>query len=240
MFSSPESLIRLDMSEFMEKFSVSRIIGSPPGYVGYDEAGQLTEKVRRKPYCVILFDEIEKAHPDVLNILLQILDDGHITDAQGRNVNFENTVIVMTSNAGSTTGSTGAVGFGRTENEQGKAKAMKALEGFLRPEFINRVDEIVYFNKLTEDNFKAIARIMLSELQGNLKDKGITFTYGEDLLDYLVKKSYSITYGARNLRRQIQKDLEDPIATRIIDSYMEPVSKITVTADGETLNIASE
>ncbi len=240
MFSSPESLIRLDMSEFMEKFSVSRIIGSPPGYVGYDEAGQLTEKVRRKPYCVILFDEIEKAHPDVLNILLQILDDGHITDAQGRNVNFENTVIVMTSNAGSTTGSTGAVGFGRTENEQGKAKAMKALEGFLRPEFINRVDEIVYFNKLSEDNFKAIARIMLTELQGNLKEKGIVFTYGEDLLDYLVTKSYSITYGARNLRRQIQKDLEDPIATRIIDSYMEPVSKITVTADGEKLNIASE
>ncbi len=240
MFNSPESLIRLDMSEFMEKFSVSRIIGSPPGYVGYDEAGQLTEKVRRKPYCVILFDEIEKAHPDVLNILLQILDDGHITDAQGRNVNFENTVIVMTSNAGSTTGSTGAVGFGRTEDEQGKAKAMKALEGFLRPEFINRVDEIVYFNKLTEDNFKHIAQIMLKELQDNLRDKGIALTYGEDLLDYLVKKSYSITYGARNLRRQIQKDLEDPIATKIIDSYMEPISKIAVTAQGEELNITAE
>ncbi len=240
MFSSPESLIRLDMSEFMEKFSVSRIIGSPPGYVGYDEAGQLTEKVRRKPYCVILFDEIEKAHPDVLNILLQILDDGHITDAQGRNVNFENTVIVMTSNAGSTTGSTGAVGFGRSENEQGKAKAMKALEGFLRPEFINRVDEIVYFNKLTEDNFKAIAKIMLGELTANLRDKGIALTYGDDLLDYLVKKSYSITYGARNLRRQIQKDLEDPIATKIIDSYMEPVSKINVAVEGENLVITSE
>ena len=240
MFSSPESLIRLDMSEFMEKFSVSRIIGSPPGYVGYDEAGQLTEKVRRKPYCVILFDEIEKAHPDVLNILLQILDDGHITDAQGRTVNFENTVIVMTSNAGSTTGSTGAVGFGRSENEQGKAKAMKALEGFLRPEFINRVDEIVYFNRLTEENFKAIAQIMLKELTANLRDKGIVFNYDDSLMDYLVKKSYSLTYGARNLRRQIQKDLEDPIATKIIDSYMEPVSKINVTSDGETLSITAE
>ncbi|MCI9263232.1 MAG: AAA domain-containing protein [Oscillospiraceae bacterium] len=240
MFNSPESLIRLDMSEFMEKFSVSRIIGSPPGYVGYDEAGQLTEKVRRKPYCVILFDEIEKAHPDVLNILLQILDDGHITDAQGRNVNFENTVIVMTSNAGSTTGSTGSVGFGRSETEQGKAKAMKALEGFLRPEFINRVDEIIYFNKLSEDNFKSIARIMLKELDHNLRDKAIALSFDEGLLDYLVKKSYSQTYGARNLRRQIQKDLEDPIATKIIDSYMEPISKIKVTTEGETLRIEAE
>jgi ATP-dependent Clp protease ATP-binding subunit ClpB len=240
MFNSPESLIRLDMSEFMEKFSVSRIIGSPPGYVGYDEAGQLTEKVRRKPYCVILFDEIEKAHPDVLNILLQILDDGHITDAQGRNVNFENTVIVMTSNAGSTTGSTGAVGFGRSETEQGKAKAMKALEGFLRPEFINRVDEIVYFNKLTEDNFKAIAQIMLTELSQNLREKGIAFSYDNGLMDYLTKKSYSQTYGARNLRRQIQKDLEDPIATKIIDSYMEPLSKIRAVSDGETLTVEAE
>ncbi len=240
MFNSPESLIRLDMSEFMEKFSVSRIIGSPPGYVGYDEAGQLTEKVRRKPYCVILFDEIEKAHPDVLNILLQILDDGHITDAQGRNVNFENTVIVMTSNAGSTTGSTGSVGFGRSETEQGKAKAMKALEGFLRPEFINRVDEIVYFNKLTEENFKAIAQIMLNELSQNLREKGIAFSHDDGLMDYLVKKSYSQTYGARNLRRQIQKDLEDPIATKIIDSYMEPVSKIKAVSDGETLTVEAE
>ncbi len=240
MFNSPESLIRLDMSEFMEKFSVSRIIGSPPGYVGYDEAGQLTEKVRRKPYCVILFDEIEKAHPDVLNILLQILDDGHITDAQGRNVNFENTVIVMTSNAGSTTGSTGSVGFGRSETEQGKAKAMKALEGFLRPEFINRVDEIVYFNKLSEDNFKDIAQIMLKELSQNLQDKGITLTYNDGLLDYLVKKSYSQTYGARNLRRQIQKDLEDPIATKIIDSYMNPISKLTVASNGESLTVDAE
>ena len=234
MFHSPESLIRLDMSEFMEKFAVSRIIGSPPGYVGYDEAGQLTEKVRRKPYCVILFDEIEKAHPDVLNILLQILDDGHITDAQGRNVNFENTVIVMTSNAGSDARtSAGSVGFGRTADQQGRERAMKALESFLRPEFINRVDEIVYFNKLTEDNFKAIAAIMLRELQDALKEKGITFTWDDALLDYLVKKSYSMTYGARNRRRQIQKDLEDDIATKLIDSYLHPIQSIHASADGE-------
>ena len=234
MFHSPESLIRLDMSEFMEKFAVSRIIGSPPGYVGYDEAGQLTEKVRRKPYCVILFDEIEKAHPDVLNILLQILDDGHITDAQGRNVNFENTVIVMTSNAGSDARtSVGSVGFGRTADQQGRERAMKALDSFLRPEFINRVDEIVYFNKLTEDNFKAIAAIMLRELQDALKEKGITFTWDDALLDYLVKKSYSMTYGARNLRRQIQKDLEDDIATKLIDSYLHPIQSIHASADGE-------
>ncbi|MGN8895464.1 AAA family ATPase [Flavonifractor sp. HCP28S3_F3] len=241
MFHSPESLIRLDMSEFMEKFAVSRIIGSPPGYVGYDEAGQLTEKVRRKPYCVILFDEIEKAHPDVLNILLQILDDGHITDAQGRNVNFENTVIVMTSNAGSDARtSAGSVGFGRTADQQGKERAMKALEGFLRPEFINRVDEIVYFNKLTEDNFKAIAAIMLGELRDTLKEKGITFTWDEALLDHLVRKSYSQTYGARNLRRQIQKDLEDDIATKLIDSYLHPISAIHATSDGEKAIITAE
>ena len=241
MFHSPESLIRLDMSEFMEKFAVSRIIGSPPGYVGYDEAGQLTEKVRRKPYCVILFDEIEKAHPDVLNILLQILDDGHITDAQGRNVNFENTVIVMTSNAGSDARtSAGSVGFGRTADQQGRERAMKALESFLRPEFINRVDEIVYFNKLTEDNFKAIAAIMLRELQDALKEKGITFTWDDALLDYLVKKSYSMTYGARNLRRQIQKDLEDDIATKLIDSYLHPIQSIHASADGEHPVLSAE
>ena len=234
MFNSPESLIRLDMSEFMEKFAVSRIIGSPPGYVGYDEAGQLTEKVRRKPYCVVLFDEIEKAHPDVLNIMLQILDDGHITDAQGRNVNFENTVIVMTSNAGSANKSAGSVGFGRTANEMGKDRAMKALGEFLRPEFINRVDEVVYFNRLTEDNFKEIAKIMLQELTDNLREKGITFTWDDSVLDYLVKKSYSAAYGARNLRRQIQKDLEDPIATKIIDSYQTPVTQIkAVGEDGK-------
>ena len=241
MFHSPESLIRLDMSEFMEKFAVSRIIGSPPGYVGYDEAGQLTEKVRRKPYCVILFDEIEKAHPDVLNILLQILDDGHITDAQGRNVNFENTIIVMTSNAGSDARtSAGSVGFGRTAGEQGRERAMKALEGFLRPEFINRVDEVVYFNKLTEDNFKAIASIMLEELRGTLKEKGVAFTWDEALLDYLVKRSYSQTYGARNLRRQIQKDLEDDIATKLIDGYLHPISSIHATSDGEKAVVTAE
>ena len=241
MFHSPESLIRLDMSEFMEKFAVSRIIGSPPGYVGYDEAGQLTEKVRRKPYCVILFDEIEKAHPDVLNILLQILDDGHITDAQGRNVNFENTVIVMTSNAGSDARtSAGSVGFGRTADQQGRERAMKALESFLRPEFINRVDEIVYFNKLSEDNFKSIAAIMLGELRDTLKEKGITFTWDDALLDHLVRKSYSQTYGARNLRRQIQKDLEDDIATKLIDSYLRPISAIHATSDGEKAIITAE
>ena len=239
MFHSPESLIRLDMSEFMEKFAVSRIIGSPPGYVGYDEAGQLTEKVRRKPYCVILFDEIEKAHPDVLNILLQILDDGHITDAQGRNVNFENTVIVMTSNAGSEAKGSGSVGFGATAAEQGRERAMKALEGFLRPEFINRVDEIVYFNRLTEDNFKAIAAIMLGELKTNLAEKGITFSWDEALLSYLVKKSYSAAYGARNLRRQIQKDLEDPIATLIINSYRAPITQVKATSDGESAQVLS-
>jgi ATP-dependent Clp protease ATP-binding subunit ClpA len=239
LFNAPESLIRLDMSEFMEKHAVSRIIGSPPGYVGYDEAGQLTEKVRRKPYCVILFDEIEKAHPDVLNVLLQILDDGHITDAHGKVVNFENTVIVMTSNAGSEAKGSGSVGFGRTANEQGKERVMKALEGFLRPEFINRVDEIVYFNRLTEDNFKDIARIMLQELADNLAEKGITFTYDESLLDYLVRKSYSMTYGARNLRRLLQKDLEDAIATRIIDSYQSPVTQLKATAEGDSVSLIS-
>ena len=229
LFNSPDALIRLDMSEFMEKHSVSRIVGSPPGYVGYDEAGQLTEKIRRKPYAVILFDEIEKAHPDVLNVLLQILDDGEITDAHGRKVNFENTVIVMTSNAGSST-KEGTVGFGRTVSEQDREKAMKALEQFLRPEFINRVDEVICFNRLTEENFKGIAAIMLKELQDSLRDKGITFTYEPSLVDYLTEKSYSITYGARNLRRCIQKDLEDPMATRIIESYESPITQIRARA----------
>ena len=229
LFSSPDALIRLDMSEFMEKHSVSRIVGSPPGYVGYDEAGQLTEKIRRKPYAVILFDEIEKAHPDVLNVLLQILDDGEITDAHGRKVNFENTVIVMTSNAGSST-KEGTVGFGRTVSEQDREKAMKALEQFLRPEFINRVDEVICFNRLTEENFRAIAAIMLKELQDSLKEKGITFSYEPSLVDYLTEKSYSITYGARNLRRCIQKDLEDPMAARIIESYESPITQIRARA----------
>ena len=238
LFNTPESLIRLDMSEFMEKHAVSRIIGSPPGYVGYDEAGQLTEKIRRKPYSVILFDEIEKAHPDVLNILLQILDDGRITDAHGRTVNFENTVIVMTSNAGSNTKS-GSVGFARTANEQGRERAMKALQEFLRPEFINRVDEIVYFNQLTEDNFKAIAAPMLQELQDSLAEKGIVFTWQDSLLDYLVKKSYSAAYGARNLRRLIQKELEDAIASRIIDSWQHPVARLDASSDGEQLVLSA-
>ena len=234
LFNAPESLIRLDMSEFMEKHSVSRIIGSPPGYVGYDEAGQLTEKIRRKPYSVILFDEIEKAHPDVLNVLLQILDDGQITDAHGRKVNFENTVIVMTSNAGSDR-KEGSVGFNKTVNEQGKDRAMKALQGFLRPEFINRVDEIVYFNKLTEENFKPIARLMLDELKGSMKEKGLTFTYDDALVDYLVKKSYSATYGARNLRRTIQKEVEDRMALAIINSYDRPITQLSATAENEEI-----
>lgn len=204
LFDSPESLIRLDMSEFMEKFSVSRIIGSPPGYVGYDEAGQLTEKIRRKPYSVVLFDEIEKAHPDVLNILLQILDDGRITDAQGRTVNFENTVIVMTTNAGSNRKG-GAMGFGGTVNDMGRERALKALGEFLRPEFINRVDEIVYFNSLTEENFRSIAKLMLEETRDAIAERGIRMTWNTALIDYLVRKSYSVTYGARNLRRTIQK-----------------------------------
>jgi len=229
LFNAPESLIRLDMSEFMEKHSVSRIVGSPPGYVGYDEAGQLTEKIRRKPYSVVLFDEIEKAHPDVLNVLLQILDDGQITDAHGRKVNFENTVIVMTSNAGSDTKSAGAVGFGGSADDQGRERIMKALQDFLRPEFLNRVDEIVCFNHLTKENFAGIARIMLDELKASLGDKGYTFRYDEALVDYLVEKSYSLTYGARNLRRLIQKELEDPMAARIIDAFEHPITQISAT-----------
>ncbi len=237
LFNTPDSLIRLDMSEFMEKHTVSRIVGSPPGYVGYDDAGQLTEKVRRKPYCVILFDEIEKAHPDVMNILLQILDDGRITDAHGKVVNFENTVIVMTTNAGSSNKASGSVGFGRTANQQGRERAMKALEDFLRPEFINRVDEIVYFNQLTKENFKGICNLMLDELREVMANKGITFTCGDDVTEYLVNKSYSTLYGARNLRRLIQKELEDPIATRLIDGYSSPISSITATADESGITV---
>ena len=230
LFNAPESLIRLDMSEFMEKHSVSRIVGSPPGYVGYDEAGQLTEKIRRKPYSVVLFDEIEKAHPDVLNVLLQILDDGQITDAHGRRVNFENTVIVMTSNAGSDSKSAGAVGFGGSADDQGRERTMKALRDFLRPEFLNRVDEIVCFNHLTKENFSGIARIMLDELRTSLSEKGFAFRYDDALVDYLVEKSYSLTYGARNLRRLIQKELEDPMASRIIDNFEHPITQISATA----------
>ena len=238
LFNSPDALIRLDMSEFMEKHSVSRIVGSPPGYVGYDEAGQLTEKIRRKPYAVILFDEIEKAHPDVMNVLLQILDDGEITDSHGRKVNFENTVIVMTSNAGSER-KEGTVGFGHTVNEQNRDRAMKALGEFLRPEFLNRVDEVICFNRLDEKNFAGIAHIMLDELQKSLEDKGLHFTWDENVENYLVKKSYSATYGARNLRRTIQKELEDVMAAQIIDSYEHPVTQIHASMEDGKLVVRS-
>ena len=234
LFDSVDSLVRLDMSEYMERHSVSKLIGSPPGYVGYDEAGQLTEKIRRKPYSVILFDELEKAHPDVLNVLLQILDDGRITDAQGRVVNFENTVIVMTSNAGSDR-KDGSVGFGRSVTEQTKEKAMKALQEFLRPEFINRVDEIICFNRLDEKNFTDIARLMLNELKGSLEEKGLHLSWDDGVVEYLVKKSFSAAYGARNLRRTIQKELEDEMAARIIDSYENPITQIRAVMEDEKL-----
>lgn len=230
MFDSPESLIRLDMSEFMEKFSVSRIIGSPPGYVGYDEAGQLTEKIRRKPYSVVLFDEIEKAHPDVMNILLQILDDGRITDAQGRTVNFENTIIIMTTNAGSNS-KTGNVGFGGSLSDMSRERAMKALNEFLRPEFINRVDEVICFNQLSEDNFRSIAALMLGEVKTAMEGRGMELCWEESLVDYLVKKGYSVTYGARNLRRLIQKEIEDLIAGKLIELRGAEIKKITLLAD---------
>ena len=236
LFNTPDALIRLDMSEFMEKHSVSRIVGSPPGYVGYDEAGQLTEKIRRKPYAVVLFDEIEKAHPDVLNVLLQILDDGEITDAHGRKVNFENTIIVMTSNAGSAT-KEGTVGFDRTQREQDSDRAMKALQQFLRPEFINRVDAVITFNRLSEENFQSIARIMLEELRGSLADKGVAFTYDDELVAFLTHRSFSRTYGARNLRRTIQKELEDSIATELINSYEHPVSQVKATVENEAVKL---
>ena len=239
LFDSVDSLIRVDMSEYMEKHTVSKLIGSPPGYVGYDEAGQLTEKIRRRPYSVVLFDEIEKAHPDVLNILLQVLDDGRITDAQGRVVNFENTVIVMTSNAGSE-GGVGGMGFGRSQNDQLKEKTMKALRGFLRPEFINRVDEIVTFNHLTEENFLGIADIMLAELRDSLSARGLTLIWDDSLRQLLVKKAYSVTYGARNLRRTIQKELEDPISEAIIDSFERPISSIRVHVEEDTVRLETE
>ena len=239
LFDSVDSLIRLDMSEFMEKHTVSKLIGSPPGYVGYDEAGQLTEKIRRKPYSVVLFDEIEKAHPDVLNVLLQVLDDGRITDAQGRVVNFENTIIVMTSNAGSE-GRVGGLGFGRTDSDMVKEKTMNALKEFLRPEFINRVDEIITFNHLTEENFLAIADIMLSELKQSLTDRGLSLTWDEQLRQYLSDKAYSVTYGARNLRRTIQKELEDPISERIIDSFEDPISGIHIAVEQDQISVTAQ
>ena len=239
LFDSVDSLIRVDMSEYMEKHTVSKLIGSPPGYVGYDEAGQLTEKIRRKPYSVILFDEIEKAHPDVLNILLQVLDDGRITDAQGRVVNFENTIIVMTTNAGSE-GQVGGMGFGRTSGDMVKERTMKALQGFLRPEFINRVDEIITFNQLTEDNFLGIADIMLNELRQSLADRGLTLTCDDGVRGYLVQKAYSQVYGARNLRRTIQRDLEDPISEKIMDSFDAPISALRVTVKDDRIVVESE
>lgn len=239
LFDTPETLIRLDMSEFMEKHSVSRIIGSPPGYVGYDEAGQLTEKVRRKPYSVLLFDEIEKAHPDVMNILLQILDEGKITDAQGRTVSFENTVIVMTSNAGSNR-SEGALGFGKTQGDANKEKALKALREFLRPEFLGRVDEIVVFNDLDEEAFKKIAVLMLDEFKEPLRDKGITFDYSEEAVAELAKQSVGGTRGARDLRNNIRRKVEDKIAETIIDHIDTPVTSITVDAKDGDVTLITE
>ena len=236
MFDSVDSLIRLDMSEYMEKHTVSKLIGSPPGYVGYDEAGQLTEKIRRKPYSVVLFDEIEKAHPDVLNILLQVLDDGRITDAQGRTVNFENAIIVMTSNAGSE-GRVGGLGFGRTDQEQVRDKTMSALKEFLRPEFLNRVDEIITFNHLTKENFLEITDIMLRGLQENLSSRGLTFDWEEPVKEYLVKEAFSTVYGARNLQRTIQRLVEDPISEKIIDSFDHPISAIHVSVGESGLDI---
>ena len=236
LFDTPDALVRLDMSEYMEKHTVSRLIGSPPGYVGYDEAGQLTEKIRRKPYSVVLFDEIEKAHPDVMNLLLQILDDGRITDAQGRTVNFENTVIIMTTNAGSSSKG-GTLGFGQSLNELSRDRAMKALHEFLRPEFLNRVDEIVCFNHLTRENFTGIARLMLEELRTVMEQKGLRLRWDERVIDCLAAKSYSETYGARNLRRTIQKEIEDPIAARIVDEWRGSVTAVRLESDGTKVDV---
>ena len=232
LFDTPETLIRLDMSEFMEKHSVSKIIGSPPGYVGYDEAGQVTEKVRRRPYSVLLFDEIEKAHPDVLNILLQILDEGKLTDAHGRAVNFENTVIVMTSNAGSSTRES-ALGFGKTEEDASKEKVMKALSDFLRPEFLARVDEVIVFNNLTEENYIKIAALMLSEYIPALEEKHIRFSYDDKACEYLAKKSCDGKSGARDLRHTIRREVEEKIAAAMIGSRDGKISAVNVTSDGE-------
>ena len=238
LFDTPETLIRLDMSEFMEKHSVSRIIGSPPGYVGYDEAGQLTEKVRRKPYSVLLFDEIEKAHPDVMNILLQILDEGRINDAQGRTVNFENCIIVMTSNAGSER-KENALGFARSQGDVNRDKAMKALREFLRPEFLGRVDEIVVFNELTEDNYKDIAILMLSELSQPLLDKGITLNYTKDVPAAIVSKMDSGVRGARDLRNVIRRNIENRIADIIIDADGTPVTRINISVKDNEIIVKS-
>jgi len=237
LFDSPESLIRLDMSEFMEKYSVSRIIGSPPGYVGYDDAGQLTEKIRRKPYSVVLFDEIEKAHPDVMNILLQILDDGRITDSHGKEVNFESTVIIMTTNAGSTN-SAPTAGFNVDAKGSDESRTMRALERFLRPEFINRVDEIVVFNRLSKENIKAICGIMLSDLKKVLEEKNITFLWDDAAVEALCEKGFSDKYGARNLRRVIQTEIEDSVAASIIENYKTPVTAVSVTAEDKEIKVS--
>ncbi len=237
LFHSPETLIRLDMSEFMEKHSVSRIIGAPPGYVGYDEAGQLTEKIRRRPYSVVLFDEIEKAHPDVLNILLQILDDGRITDARGKTVNFENTVIVMTTNAGSDH-SNATVGFFANEKEQGQDRTMKALSAFLRPEFINRVDEVITFRSLDKKDFERIAAIMLDELKGSLAEKKIDFRYTDDALACIAENSYSQKFGARNMRRYICRHVEDPLAEAIISDYDRKITGAVLRYSSEDGKLA--
>lgn len=235
LFDTPEALIRLDMSEYMEKHTVSRLIGSPPGYVGFDEAGQLTEKLRRRPYSVVLFDEIEKAHPDVLNILLQVLDDGRITDAQGRTVSFENAIIIMTSNAGSDR-SGGSVGFGKTVSEQDEARAVKALEEIMRPEFLNRIDDIISFSHLTKEDFRGIAAIMLGQLRDTLAENNIRLTWDDSLVDYLIEDSFSVKFGARNLRRAIEKQVEDELANRIIAAWEHPLSGAHVfAADGKIL-----
>lgn len=238
LFDATEPLIRVDMSEYMERHSVAKLIGSPPGYVGYDEAGQLTEKVRRRPYSVILFDEIEKAHPDVMNVLLQILDEGRITDAQGRNVSFENTVIVMTSNAGSTLQDTG-VGFNKTAKEISKEKAMKGLRDFLRPEFLGRVDEIVVFNPLTEENYADICALMLDEMKEPLLEKGIEFVYDRKACEYIAHKSHNQKLGARDIRRVIRKEVEDKIASVLIDELKIEAKKLTLTADDSELKVSA-
>ena len=237
LFDTPESLIRLDMSEYMEKHSVSRLIGAPPGYVGYDEAGQLTEKIRRKPYSVILFDEIEKAHPDVLNILLQVLDEGRITDAQGRTVNFENTIIVMTSNAGSDKKG-GSLGFGKTSMDLNKEKVMKALEEFLRPEFIGRIDEIIVFNQLSLADYESIAALMLGELSPVLAEKGIDFTFDNSVCENLAKRAHENSVrGARDLRRLVRKDVEDKIAEMLVERQDEQLTKIKAIIEDEKISV---
>ena len=236
LFDTPETLIRLDMSEFMEKHSVSRIIGSPPGYVGYDESGQVTEKVRRRPYSVLLFDEIEKAHPDVMNILLQILDEGKITDAHGRTVNFENTVIIMTSNAGSDR-KDAALGFAKTESEISKEKALKALSEFLRPEFLSRIDEVIVFRPLEENDFVSIARLMLSEYVDSLKEKGVQFTFQDSACQWLAHHAIGGKSGARDLRNLVRREVEDRITTAFIDAEDTQILGIDLFAEGDQLKI---